>query len=269
MKNLSLLLLLTSLLIYVGCSNNSEEDLEVDCSQSDLSVSITATTEPTCETTGSITVSGSGGIAPYTYSLDGVIFQSSSEFTGLVAGALTIHVMDSDGCTAKLNSTLNTDGGLVVSLSSTSSDCLSATGSIEVTASGGDETFTYSLDGGTAQSESTFSSVSSGDHEVTVTDGAGCSATKSVYVNSGVSLINDIMPLLASNCTSGAGAACHDGSNGSDRNWTVKNNVINKAQNIKARTQSGNMPRAGSGQSLTQAEIDMIACWVDDGAKDN
>ena len=264
MKNLSLLTLLLSFLIYVGCSNNSEEDIEVDCSQSDLSVSITATTEPTCETTGSITVSGSGGTSLYTYSLDGINFQSSSEFTGLVAGALTVQVMDSDGCTATLKSTLNSDGGLVVSLNSTDSDCLSATGSIEVTASGGDETYTYSLDGGAGQSENTFSSVSSGDHEVTVTDGTGCSATKEIYVSSTVSLSGDIMPLLQAQCTF---SGCHNGDNGADRNWTVKDNVRAKAQNIKTRTQNGSMPRSPG--VLTDNEIALIACWVDDGAKDN
>lgn len=265
MKNLSLLLLLLSLIIYGGCSNNSEEDLEVDCSQSDLSVSITASSEPTCETTGSITVSGSGGTSPYTYSLDGINFQSSTEFTGLVAGTLTVKVMDSDGCTATVNSTLNSDGGLTVSLSFTASDCLSPTGSIEVSASGGDESFTYSLDDGASQSESTFSSVSSGNHEVTVTDGTGCSATKEIHVSSTVSLSGDIMPLLQTNCVI---SGCHNGDNscGSSCDWSVKNNVLSKALAIKTRTGNGSMPQTGS---LTQDEIDIIACWVDDGAEDN
>jgi len=35
---------------------------------------------------------------------------------------------------------------------------------------------------------------------------------------------------------------------------------------MKARTQSRNMPKEGT---LTQAEIDAIGCWVDDGALNN
>ncbi len=264
MKNLLFYTLVASLLIYMGCSNNSEDDPGVDCSQSDLAVSIDSTTEPTCETTGSISVSGSGGTAPYTFSLNGVNFQGSGEFTGLVAGSLTVTVMDADGCTASLNSTLDSDGGLAVSLSSTNSDCLDATGTIEVTASGGDESFTYSLDDGADQSENIFNTVSSGSHEVTVTDGTGCSATKEIYVSSDVSLAGDIMPLLQAQCTF---PGCHNGDNGADRNWTVKDNVRAKALNIKTRTGNGSMPRSPG--VLTPDQVELIACWVDDGAKDN
>jgi len=39
-----------------------------------------------------------------------------------------------------------------------------------------------------------------------------------------------------------------------------------KAADAKKRTQERDMPRQGS---LTQQEIDIIACWVDNGALDN
>lgn len=72
------------------------------------------------------------------------------------------------------------------------------------------------------------------------------------------------MPLLLAQCTF---SGCHNGDNGSDRNWTEKEDIIAKAQGIKSRTRNGSMPRSPG--VLTQAEIDLIACWVDDGAKDN
>ncbi|MEP1033251.1 hypothetical protein [Ekhidna sp.] len=263
MKRITLYSLLASFIIYMGCSSNSE-DPGLDCSQSDLDVSITSSVLPTCEVAGSIVVQGSGGTAPYSFSLDGTNFQTSGSFTDLVAGNLSITVMDDDGCTARLSSVLNSDGGISIDALTTNSECLNATGTIEVTASDGDGTYTYSLDGGTAQTENSFSSVSAGDHEITVVDGTGCSATTDVYVSSDVSLSSDIMPLLLAQCTF---SGCHNGDNGSSRNWTEKEDVLAKAANIKSRTQSGSMPRSPG--VLTQAEIDLIACWVDDGAKDN
>ena len=263
MKHITLLSLLVSLIFYAGCSNNTE-DPGINCDQSDLDVSITSSVQPTCDDPGSIVVEGTGGTAPYMYSLDGVNFQTSVNFSDLAAGNLTITVSDADGCTAQLNTTLNSNGGISVSANTTNSDCLNATGTIEVTASDGDGDFTYSLDGGAAQSGNTFSAVSAGSHEVTVVDGTGCEATLEVYVSSNVSLSGDIMPLLLAQCTF---SGCHNGDNGSDRNWTEKDDVIAKAAGIKSRTQSGSMPRSPG--VLSQDEIDLIACWVDDGAKDN
>ncbi|WP_420318689.1 SprB repeat-containing protein [Ekhidna sp.] len=263
MKNLLLYATLLPFIVFMGCSDN-DEDPDIDCSQTDLSVAISSTVEPTCSGTGSISLMGSGGNEPYEFSINGVDFQSSSEFSGLVAGSITVTIRDSNGCTSQVNATLNSTDGISISVTTTDSDCLDASGSIAIEASGGDGVFTYSLDGGTSQSANTFSNVGSGAHEITVSDDSGCSATTDVYVSSMVSLSGDIMPLLQRECTF---SGCHNGDNGANRNWTDKDNVLAMASNIKSRTQSGSMPRSPG--TLTQDEIDIIACWVDDGAKDN
>src|SRR4030095_8568989 len=48
-------------------------------------------------TAGSITVTATGGILPYSYSIDGGAFQSSNVFTGLTQGAKTVTIKDA-GC---------------------------------------------------------------------------------------------------------------------------------------------------------------------------
>ncbi|OUS00122.1 chromophore lyase [Flavobacteriales bacterium 33_180_T64] len=54
----------------------------------------------TCSTTGTITVTGvTGGDPPYTYSLDGITFQSSNTFTGLTNGTYTVTISDDNSCT--------------------------------------------------------------------------------------------------------------------------------------------------------------------------
>lgn len=265
MKNLVLFPLLLSFLIYMGCSNNSEEDTEIDCESSDLELQATNIVNPDCETEGSFTLEATGGTSPYSYSLDDGDFQSSGDFSNLAAKNYTAIVMDADGCTFQGTFNLTAGpNGITLSLDKTNSECSSNTGTITVDASGGDGSFTYSLDGGSAQESNLFDNVGVGDHDIKVEDGTGCTTTTSIYVSSNVSLTDDIMPLLERECTF---SGCHNGDNGSSRNWTVKSNVRSKASEIKSRTQSGAMPRDPG--ELTQAEIDMIACWVDDGALDN
>lgn len=49
---------------------------------------------------GQITINASGGVGPYTYSInDGFSFQSSNVFSGLTAGIYEVVVMDDNGCT--------------------------------------------------------------------------------------------------------------------------------------------------------------------------
>src|SRR5438093_1322712 len=47
--------------------------------------------------TGSVTVAGTGGTAPYTYSMDGINFGSSGTCSGLAAGSYTITVKGKNG----------------------------------------------------------------------------------------------------------------------------------------------------------------------------
>ena len=62
------------------------------------------TTPLTCLDNGVITVSDvTGGDAPFTYSIDGVNFQTSNIFSDLSQGTYTIIVKDANGCTAATN----------------------------------------------------------------------------------------------------------------------------------------------------------------------
>ena len=67
----------------------------------------------TCgQANGSITVTPSGGTAPFTYSLDGGAAGSSNTFTGLAAGAHSVAITDQNGCDYTLAVTVgNTPDG--------------------------------------------------------------------------------------------------------------------------------------------------------------
>jgi len=267
MKNFSLIVLLVFLSVFISCSDSSEEETVVDCDNSDIAVVVLGTTPADCDVEGSIEVNGTGGTSPYSYSIDETTFQNSTTFSNLSAGSYTITVKDSDGCTDTVGATVSAGpSGITLNLSSSESDCGNETGTISATATGGDNVYSFSLDGGDSQDSGQFGGVPKGSHSVVVTDGTGCSATQVIVVTTAVSWSADIMPIIDTNC---AVSGCHNGDNSSIPNWTNLSTVQANASNIKTRTGNKSMPEAGSGLTLTDDEIDLIACWVDDGARNN
>ncbi len=72
----------------------------------------------------------------------------------------------------------------------------------------------------------------------------------------------DIKSIIDSNC---ATSGCHNGS-ASIPDFTTYDGVFGSRNSVKSRTSARTMPPASSGKSLTDAQIQMIACWVDSGA---
>ncbi len=264
MKNLVLILAVAFTSALISCGGDSGDDMKVDCSGSDLSVSQVGTTDADCDSNGALEVSSTGGSGDVTFSINGTSFQSSGIFS-VAAGSYTVTAKDENNCTATVNITVGTTGSIVLNdPTSTDSGCETTNGTITTSATGGTGEVTYSLNGGASQASGTFTNLAAGTYSVTVTDEENCSATKEHQVLTGISLEDDIMPLLLAQCTF---STCHNGDNGDDRNWTQKEDVLAKASIIKSRTQSGAMPRDPG--VLTPEEVDLIACWVDDGALDN
>ncbi len=73
------------------------------------SPALTFSTTQSCVggSTGTITATGSGGQTPYTYSIDGVTYQSGNLFSGLAAGNYTLYIKSSGGCGTSLPVTVN------------------------------------------------------------------------------------------------------------------------------------------------------------------
>lgn len=252
---------LIGVVVFTGCSNNTEEAV-IDCSLSDLTVSIVDSTSPDCLNAGGITLQGEGGTAPYRFSLDGLNYQNDGTFMNLSAGDFEVFVEDADGCIRSSTITLEAgNNGIAINVVITESQCLDNTGTIEVEAAGGDGIFTYSIDNGPNQTESTFSNLGVGSYVVKVIDGEGCESLREVQVKANTSLSNTIMPIIMNDC---AIAGCHNGTQ--SPNLTTRQAVISNAARIKSETQARTMPR---NRTLSQNEIDLIACWVDSGALDN
>lgn len=135
-------------------------------------------TPATCNNVnGVITATGSGGLAPLQYSLDGVNFQTGNIFTGLAAGSYTVVVKDASGCTSQTNVNVASVGGPLVTASSTVSTCSTPTGTITITASGGTPGYTYSINGSTFQVSNNFTAVAGGNYVAYAKDANGCIGT--------------------------------------------------------------------------------------------
>ena len=134
--------------------------------------------------TGHMTITVSGGTAPYSYSKDGgATFQSSNSFTGLTAGAYTFVIKDANGCTSNLPQTLSQPNVLTLTPTVTAVSCGGTNGSISIAGTGGSAPYTYSKDGGTTfQSGNTFNGLAAGTYNLVIKDINGCTATQTVTV---------------------------------------------------------------------------------------
>jgi gliding motility-associated-like protein len=120
---------------------------------------------------GSITATGQGGTTPYTFSIDGVHFQSNPVFSPLAPGPYTITIMDADGFKATTTATVG-DNCLQVSATPTNTTCGQANGAIAAVATGGTPPYSYSI-GGAYQAGPAFNNLMAGSYTLTVMDQAG------------------------------------------------------------------------------------------------
>lgn len=80
----------------------------ISCSSVNISVSSGTTTNIPCETnSASIIITASGGVAPYTYSLDGGAYQAQNIFANVVSGSHVIVAKDANGCSGTTSTTVN------------------------------------------------------------------------------------------------------------------------------------------------------------------
>ncbi len=251
------------LIIFTACTSNKIDDVpNVDCSVSTLDFTATLTDADCGSNNGKIEIKGAGGETPYKYLIDNGALQSSAIFENLAPGNYKVTITDNVACSTTKDVSVASTSGFSATGSVAASGCKTTNGTFTAAPNGGIEPYAYSLNGGTSQSDATFSNLGAGEYEILITDATGCDFSIVKMIPTGISYNTSVKSIIANSC---ATTGCHDGSS-SQTNFTIFSNVQGKAADIKSRTQSGNMPKDGS---LTQAEKDAIACWVEDGALDN
>ena len=146
---------------------------------------------------GTVTVTGTGGTLPLSYSLSGgtltsTITNSTGVFTGLGAGTYTYSITDATPCTGVTGTVVVTSPTPVVlnPLGSTNVSCFGGiNGTIMASASGGTGTKTYTIISGpvintTGQTSGTFTGLLAGTYTVQAKDANNCTSnTQSVTIN--------------------------------------------------------------------------------------
>lgn len=151
-----------------------------------LTGSITSQTNVLCygEATGSVTVAGSEGVAPYEYSLNGGTYQSSGVFIALAAGPYTVTIRDSYGNTFDVP-VIITQPAAALAVSTTKIDvrCNGGSDGMAVAiASGGTGAYAYSWNTTPVQAADTARGLSPGTYTVTVTDANLCTVAGNAVI---------------------------------------------------------------------------------------
>lgn len=256
-------------LILVRCANNDLSS-DFDCTASDLAISLSTKTNATsCKAIdGTISVAATGGEGVYDFNINGGEYQTNNQFDKLAPGSYTIIVKDFNKCKQSITVDIGAANSDLGASAATTEDnqCFTNNGSVIITASGGSAPYLYQINGGGFAGTNSFSELKDGQYTVIVKDASDCQKVVSVVVprgNFGISYSKDVEPIFDTKCNLDG---CHDSSTGS-RNWTNFANVKSQAGSIKVRTANRSMPIGGL--TLTQQQIDIIGCWVEDGAANN
>ncbi len=171
-------------------------------------------TNTTCgNTDGMIVATGSGTIAPYTYSIDGLNFQGSGTFAGLSAGVYTVTVRDANGCKSTVSVTISNTNGPQLTYTSLNAECGINNGSVTATATGGTAPYTYSINGVTYQSSNFFTGLTGGTYTLYVKDANNCINAVTVVISSSPAPQLTAIPASAT-CGSNNGTITAFGSSG-------------------------------------------------------
>ncbi|WP_423819538.1 LamG-like jellyroll fold domain-containing protein [Salinimicrobium sp. TIG7-5_MAKvit] len=199
--------------ITVKNSKGCEASETITISQPDVLTLIGSTTTPvSCNggNDGKVTVGTvAGGNSGYTYSINGGSFSTATTFSNLSAGDHVITVKDSKGCEASETVTIYEPDVLTLTNSTTTSvSCNGGNdGKVTVgTVTGGNSGYTYSINGGSFSTATTFSNLSAGDHVITVKDSKGCEASETITISQ-----PDVLTLIGSTTTP---VSCNGGSDG-------------------------------------------------------
>jgi hypothetical protein len=144
-----------------------------------LSLSGSATTTACNAPTGSISVTVTGGTAPYAYTWNNG--RTSQKIDSLSLGLYTVNVTDINGCTASRSFSVYQNTNLSASLTSNALQChQEGEGTISTTVSGGTAPYNYSWSNG--ETTQNLSDLNAGRYDVTITDANGCTTKQATYV---------------------------------------------------------------------------------------
>ena len=252
-------------LFIAGSCNDPVE--EIDCSTLALEL-ITKSDPTTCSPPdGQITVMAQGGAPPYLFRINNENFQSEASFTDLSGGDHLVTAIDVNQCEQTISVQLTNFNSSLDATVTVVEDtgCLTGNGSALFNPSGGQEPYQLRIGNILVNNSFEVTDLKHGVHQIFVIDALQCEVVKSVQIprgSTGISFVNEIKPIIDTRC---AKPTCHVPTTGR-ADLTKLENIQQLAAQIKTRTQNKSMP---FDEPMPDEQIQLIACWVDDGALNN
>jgi gliding motility-associated-like protein len=156
-----------------GCIGSTSLDITEP-----IAITLSATTVPVVcngQSNGQLTVSASGGIAPYQFSVDGGTSWQSANGFSLAAGTYTLTIKDANSCTRTLPVVLTQPPLLAGTATTTNATCNGGNdGTLTLTPAGGNGNYSFSLDDGVNWQSTNSFNVAPGTYTVTIKDQLNC-----------------------------------------------------------------------------------------------
>jgi hypothetical protein len=176
-----------------GCTKSAEGSIT---NVNQIGLGVITSTPPSClQSNGTISLTITGGTAPYYYSASTgnveVSYSKTFSISGLSAGNYNFQVTDAGFCQTFAGTTLQTPGGITsVSVNNQNSTCSSVDGSIQILVVGGTTPYTYTLvypsgaqtNISNSQTTQVFDELGTGTYTVAVSDATGCSFIQEVTI---------------------------------------------------------------------------------------
>lgn len=136
------------------------------------------------DSTGVITVNGSGSISPYTYALGSGSFSLNNTFSSLPASSYAVHVKDNIGCTKDTTGvTVNQPTNIIPSVVLKPISCTGLTDdTVTITATGGTPGYTYSWGINPFSPVNVFTGLVQGIYPFHVQDANGCIRDTIIFI---------------------------------------------------------------------------------------
>jgi gliding motility-associated-like protein len=121
---------------------------------------------------------------PLEYSVDGINYKDSPNFSDLPPGDYTYYVRDTFGCIFQTSGTINpSTAPIIQSITATDDLCGAGAGTITANAQNGTGDFTYSLNDSISQPEGFFANLQAGKYVIRIVDEAGCELKDSLVIS--------------------------------------------------------------------------------------
>lgn len=208
--------------VLVEDKYNCSVSVSFDIKSGSQGITATETVEqPTCQagSSGKISLSVSGGQAPYTYKWSNGA--TSKDLNGLSPGVYQIQIQDSKGCTFQKSFTITSPSSIEIQPNLLHPSCQgSADGSIEVLPSGGKAPYTYLWNNG--QTSQKINNLTAGSYNVKITDASGCSVERQFNLQNQSALELKLVETRQVSCSGSADGGISFELKGAKGAYTVK-----------------------------------------------